>query len=138
MVRRADAPRGAAAPGASAPRKERCAPHPPQRTAPVYRGQRAPTLSTHAPPVLHGRSSRSQLACTKSASPGPSAMPPRRFPLDLREQNAVACPSTFIQIRASTARQAAGEAYDDARGSTEHGGVGKGMQLAAPGTDVHV
>jgi hypothetical protein len=124
---------------ASAPRRERPAAHLPQRTAPVYRGQRAPTtLSTLPPPVLHGRSSHSQLACGKSTSPARPAMP-RRFPLDLREQNAVACPSAFIQIRASTARQAAGEAPDDAReGSTEHGGVGKRMQLAAPGTDVHV
>jgi hypothetical protein len=139
MVRRTDAPRGAADPVASAPRRERPASHLPQRTAPVYRGQRAPTLSTLAPPGLHNRSSRSRPACGKSASPGPSATPPRRFPLDLREQNAVACPSAFIQIRASTARQAAGEAHDDAReGSTEPGGVRKGMQLAAPGIDVHV
>jgi hypothetical protein len=139
MVRRTDAPRGAADPVASAPRRERPAAHLPQRTAPVYRGQRAPTtVSTFPPPVLHKRGSHSQLACGKSTSPARTAMP-RRFPLDLREQNAVACPSAFIQIRASTARQAAGEAHDDAReGSTEHGGVRKGMQLAAPGTDVHV
>jgi hypothetical protein len=139
MVRRADAPRGAADPVASALRTECCAPHRPQPKAPVYRGQRAPISSMLAPPVPYGGSSRFQPPRAKSASPAPTAMPPRRFPLDVREQNAVACLSTFIQARATGARQAAGGAHDEARGgSTEYGGVGKGMQLAAPGTDVHV
>jgi hypothetical protein len=139
MVRRADAPRGAADPVASAPRTERCAPHRPQPKAPVYRGQRAPISSMLAPPVPYGHSSRFQLPRAKSASPAPTAMPPRRFPLDVRERNAVACLSTFIQARETVARQGAGGAHDDARGgSTEYGGVGKGMQLAALGTDVHV